>query len=649
MIKTLLIANRGEIAHRIIQTSEKLGIETVAVYTETDRNTPHMLAADQAVLLEEKLQSGEPYLDIERLIEVAQKYNADAIHPGYGFLSENPKFAETCENAGIIFVGPTADAIRLMADKAEGKARMQDVNVPCVPGYDGKEQSAETLRKEAEKIGVPLLIKAVAGGGGRGLRRVDHLHQFDEALTSARSEAKNAFGSDVVILEKYLVDTRHIEIQVFADNHGNVVHLFERDCSTQRRHQKVIEEAPSAFVDPDLRDKLCNAAVIATTAIDYRGAGTVEFLVTPDKEFYFIEMNTRLQVEHPVTEEITGMDLVEWQLRVASNEPLPLQQEGITYNGAAIEVRLYAEDPNDNYMPQTGEVAEWSYPDDPNVRVDHMIKEGNLISARYDPMIAKVIVSGENREAARKKLVRFLLQIRVKGLITNRSFLLSCLNHVSFIEGPHTGIVETVLGAIDKKHSLAFECFAAAILYYQECLKHRTSSCDWSSLGQPARTFKIVMEEQEKEFKISGNGLQFDVLHPEETDTRTITLSLTGKTVTALSREGKTHPVCYWKSDENTIFDFSSCILVAARKDPNPKSTGSADADHIIVAPMAGLILAIETIEGKPTQSGDTLIILEAMKMEHRIRTNREGIIEKISVAVGDQVHKNTPLLELQV
>jgi len=648
MIKTLLIANRGEIAHRVIRTAQSLGIETVAVYTETDKNTPHMNAADIAVLLEDQPDRGEPYLDIERLIEVAKAHNVDAIHPGYGFLSENPDFAKACEKASITFVGPTAEAISLMADKAEGKTRMQNVNVPCVPGYDGEDQRDETLRAEAEKIGTPLLIKAVAGGGGRGMRRVDTLDQFEEALASARSEAKNAFGSDVVILEKYLVQTRHIEIQVFADEHGNVVHLFERDCSTQRRHQKVIEEAPSPFVDPGLRDALGKAAVTAAAAIDYRGAGTVEFLVTPEKEFYFIEMNTRLQVEHPVTEEITGLDLVEWQLKIAAGEQLPLKQDEIRFEGASIEVRLYAENPEDNFMPQTGNALEWQHPERSNIRIDHMIEEGNFISARYDPMIAKVITSGKNREAARKNLMNTLREIRLKGLLTNRSFLLSCLDHSSFIKGPDTGFIDILLAESDNKQKVQFESFAAAILYYQECRKYRSSVNDWSSLGNATRRFDILFGEEEKSFSISGNGTHFDILRPDQESEDSIELIVSNDTITSLKSGNKTYPVCFWHTEEGTVFDFADDFLIANRKDPNPENAGAADADHIITAPMAGRILAIETSAGAETQSGDTVIILEAMKMEHRIRTSRDGIVEKITVAVGDQVNKNDRLLELQ-
>ncbi|MCG8491213.1 MAG: ATP-grasp domain-containing protein [Sneathiellales bacterium] len=648
MIKTLLIANRGEIARRIIRTAQNLGIETVAVYTETDTNTPHMQAADIAVLLEDQPDRGEPYLDIERLIEIAKAHNVDAIHPGYGFLSENPDFAKACEDASIIFVGPTADAISLMADKAEGKIRMQNVNVPCVPGYDGEDQRDDILRTEAEKIGTPLLIKAVAGGGGRGMRRVDKLDQFDEALASARSEAKNAFGSDVVILEKYLVQTRHIEIQVFADTHGNVVHLFERDCSTQRRHQKVIEEAPSPFVDPDLRDALGKAAVTAAAAINYRGAGTVEFLVTPEKEFYFIEMNTRLQVEHPVTEEITGLDLVEWQLKIAAGEPLPLNQEEIQLNGASMEVRLYAENPEDNFMPQTGSVLEWYHPEGPGIRIDHMIAEGNFISARYDPMIAKIIVSGKNREAARKKLTSTLRQLRLKGLLTNRSFLLSCLDHSSFIEGPDTGFVDTLLSETDQSQSVLFETFAAAVLYFQECRKFRTSIEDWSSLGIATRRFAVLFGEEERHFSISARDTSVEISHPEKEGTMTVNLVMSEDEITALKVGNDTYPLCFWPTEDGTLFDFSDGFLIADRKDPNPENAGPAEADHIITAPMAGRILAIETSAGAETQSGDTVIILEAMKMEHRIRTNRDGIIEKINIAVGDQVNKNDRLLQLQ-
>ncbi|MEP3246353.1 MAG: biotin carboxylase N-terminal domain-containing protein [Sneathiella sp.] len=646
-IKTLLIANRGEIAHRIIRTAKALGLETVAVYTEPDAGTPHTKAADQAIFLPEVAGRGEPYLDSERLIEVALRSGADTIHPGYGFLSENADFAEACVKAGLVFVGPGPDAIRLMADKAAGKASMARAGVRCVPGYDGEDQSLARLKQEAEKINTPLLIKAVAGGGGRGMRRIDNLAQFDEALASAKNEARNAFGSEDVILERYLTETRHIEIQIFADQHGNAVHLFERDCSTQRRHQKVIEEAPSPIVDADLRGALGQAAVKAATAIGYVGAGTVEFLVTPSWEFFFIEMNTRLQVEHPVTEEITGLDLVEWQLQVADGEMLPASQADIQMNGASIEVRLYAENPSDGFMPQTGAVSQWEPPVGDGVRVDHMIVTGNEISARYDPMIGKLIVHEKSREGARKKLIKALLDLKLSGILTNRAFLLKCLAHDSFIGGPDTGFVDRLLAEEASDPAGKTNMLVAAVLYWLECRKWRAMPSDWSSLGNAFRTITLVFGEKEISFEIRANEKVAWVKTDDHPDGVRITLETEQAEITRATIEDQSWPVSVWENGGETYLDFGSDFAVAHLKDPNPANQAGGSADHFVKAPMAGRILSVEIKAGEAITAGQTLVILEAMKMEHRIRAGQDGQAEAISVSVGDQVGKNDLLVSL--
>ena len=403
----ILIANRGEIACRVMRTARDLGYRTVAVYSDADADALHVREADEAVRIGPPPVS-ESYLDARAIIEAAKRVGADAVHPGYGFLSENDGFASACQDAGLVFIGPTPDAIRAMGNKAAAKRLMIEAGVPCVPGYQGADQSDATLAAEAQRIGCPIMVKAAAGGGGRGMRLVTRLEDFADAVSTARSEAQNAFGSGELILEKAVVDARHVEVQVFGDAHGHVIHLGERDCSAQRRHQKVIEEAPSPAVSPALREKMGAAAVAAAKAISYRGAGTVEFLLGADGEFYFLEMNTRLQVEHPVTEEITGLDLVEWQLRVAAGEPLPLKQEDVRLDGHAIEVRLYAESPEKNFLPQSGTVFEWRPAEGKGVRVDHGIRSGQEISPFYDPMIAKVIAHGRTREEARRRLVRAL-------------------------------------------------------------------------------------------------------------------------------------------------------------------------------------------------------------------------------------------------
>ena len=433
----VLVANRGEIAWRVMRTARAMGYRTVAVYSDADREAPHVAFADEAVRIGPP-PVGESYLSIERVLEAARASGADAVHPGYGFLSENEAFATACEAAGLVFIGPPPAAIAAMGNKAAAKRRMIEAGVPCVPGYQGAAQDDATLETEALRIGLPVMVKAAAGGGGRGMRLVTRAEDLLEAIRTARTEAESAFGSGELILEKAVVDARHVEIQIFADSHGNVIHLGERDCSVQRRHQKVVEEAPSPAVDADLRRRMGAAAVAAAKAIGYRGAGTVEFLLGGDGAFYFLEMNTRLQVEHPVTEAITGQDLVAWQLRVAAGEPLPLTQEQVAFSGHAIEVRLYAEDAYAGFLPQTGRIDVWRPAGGAGVRIDHGMKDGLSISPFYDPMIAKVIAHGATREEARKRLVLALRETVVLGPITNRHFLVRLLDHPAFAAGEAT-------------------------------------------------------------------------------------------------------------------------------------------------------------------------------------------------------------------
>lgn len=442
-ISKILVANRGEIACRIMRTAKRMGIETVAVYSEADANAPHRKMADEAVAIGPS-PALESYLAIDKIINATRSSGADAVHPGYGFLSENADFATACREAGLIFIGPSADAITLMGNKAEAKRYMKKAGVPCIPGYEGEDQSDAAFDTAAQDIGFPVMVKAAAGGGGRGMRLVSKPEKLIKALTAARSEAERSFGSAELILEKAILEPRHIEIQVFADNHRNVVHMGERDCSIQRRHQKVIEEAPSPAVSEDLRDRMGETAAAATKAIGYSGAGTFEFLLSQDKDFYFLEMNTRLQVEHPVTECITGLDLVEWQLRVAAGEPLPRTQEQISFRGHAIEARLYSEDPYKGFLPKTGVLSNWQQAEGPGIRTDHGLESGFEVSPYYDAMIAKVIGYGEDRETARKRLHSALRNTVEEGLTTNRRFLMSCLSHETFMDGnATTAFIET--------------------------------------------------------------------------------------------------------------------------------------------------------------------------------------------------------------
>src|SRR4030088_3521890 len=433
--RTILIANRGEIALRIMRTARRLGYGVVAVYSNVDRDTPHVRAADKAIWIGEALPA-QSYLRIDAIIAAARAGGADAIHPGYGFLAEKADFAKACRDAGLVFIGPSPEAINAMGNKASAKETMQAAGVPCIPGYQGADQSNATMLAEARKIGFPLMIKAVAGGGGRGMRLVADAAGFSDALHSARSEAQSAFGDAAVILERAIPDPRHIEIQVFGDRHGNAIHLGERDCSVQRRHQKLIEEAPSPAVSPELRARMGAVAVAAIKSLRYEGAGTLEFLLDTSGEFYFMEMNTRLQVEHPVTEAITGLDLVELQLRVASGEPLDLRQDDIRFSGHAIEVRLCSEDAAHDFVPQSGRMALWQMPE--GIRVEHAMQSGSEVSPFYDSMIAKLISYGSTREEVRGKLICALEQTAAFGVTTNQGFLISCLRHPAFAKGKAT-------------------------------------------------------------------------------------------------------------------------------------------------------------------------------------------------------------------
>ena len=433
----VLVANRGEIACRVLQSARSLGYRTVAVFSEADAGARHVQLADEAVCIG-PATAAESYLNVPALLDACRRSGADAVHPGYGFLSENADFAAACAEAGVTFIGPPAEAIRLMGSKRLSKIAMQEAGVPCVPGYQGEDQSDDTLIKEAEAVGLPLMIKASAGGGGRGMRVVTEPQQIAAQLKSARQEAKSSFGNDELILERAVINPRHVEIQVFGDHHGNVIHLGERDCSVQRRHQKVVEEAPSPVVDEDLRRRMGEAAVNAAKACDYVGAGTVEFLLGADGEFYFLEMNTRLQVEHPVTELVTGQDLVAWQLRVASGEPLPLTQEQVRLTGHAMEVRLYAEDPAQGYLPQTGPVLSWRPASGEGVRIDHGLVDGAEVGSHYDPMLAKIIAFGASRDEARRRLIRAVEDTVLMGLDDNRRFLAAILRHPEFAAGDAT-------------------------------------------------------------------------------------------------------------------------------------------------------------------------------------------------------------------
>ncbi|MFP3980136.1 MAG: acetyl/propionyl/methylcrotonyl-CoA carboxylase subunit alpha [Desulfobacterales bacterium] len=647
MIDKILIANRGEIALRIIQTAKNLGYRTVAVYSEADTNALHLAAADEAACIGPPT-AGQSYLAKENIIEAARLTGADAVHPGYGFLAENAEFARACGEAGLVFIGPGPEAMDLMGSKRLAKETLIAAGVPCVPGYQGADQSDETLIAEAEKIGLPVMVKASAGGGGRGMRLVTEAGRLAENIKNARAEARSTFGSDELILEKAIVEPRHIEIQVFADNFGNAVYLGERDCSVQRRHQKVVEEAPSPFVDEPLRQQMGEAAVNAAKACGYRGAGTVEFMVDADKNFYFLEMNTRLQVEHPVTEMITGLDLVAWQIRIADGGALPLSQEQIALSGHAVEARLYAEDARRSFMPQTGKVLAWQVPQRDDVRVDTGIEAGQEISPYYDPIVAKIICRGADRDEARRRLASALQDTVLLGLNNNKLFLERIIRHPVFAAGQATtafieqhfnediSMTEDALSA--KTQALA------AMLIYQGA-SPAAPDTDWHTPAPYRYSFKLRCDEKDHEVFLVKKGDQFTVttadhevvLHWAGADGNTaayIDHGVRRRAGFAFSENR------LYLDDGSGHFIFEDCTLEIAA------ASGAAGSGEIY-APMNGVVVEVSVIEGQTVEAGQTMAVVEAMKMQHQIPAARSGTVESILVSAGDQVKPKQLLVKL--
>jgi geranyl-CoA carboxylase alpha subunit len=609
----ILVANRGEIAWRVMRTARAMGYRTVAVYSDADKDAPHVSFADEAVRIGPP-PVGESYLSIDRILEAAHKSGADAIHPGYGFLSENESFATACENAGLVFIGPPPAAIAAMGNKAAAKRRMIDAGVPCVPGYQGSDQSDANLAKEARKIGLPVMVKAAAGGGGRGMRLVERDADLLEAIRTARAEAESAFGSGELILEKAVVDARHVEIQVFADAHGNVIHLGERDCSVQRRHQKVIEEAPSPAVTADLRNRMGAAAVAAARTIGYRGAGTVEFLLAADGAFYFLEMNTRLQVEHPVTEAITGQDLVAWQLKVAAGEKLPLTQEQVKFSGHAIEVRLYAEDAYAGFLPQTGRIDVWRPASGPGIRVDHGMKDGLAISPFYDPMLAKVIAHGTNREDARTRLVQALRDTVVLGPTTNRHFLIRLLEHPEFAAGKATtaflGKHEFPAPTVSDAHWQ----LAAGLLWRQSASRYAAALRGWRNSNPEPTPIRLAVGNAERLLHVDGGEIVETPFHIDGDD---------------------------------VIVDLDALTVRFSDRTYAPRATAAAGSDGKLRAPMDGRIVAIKVAAGDSVTKGQILIVLEAMKIQHQLKAALDAKVESVAVKEGQQVSNRAILVTM--
>lgn len=639
-ISKILIANRGEIAVRVIKTAAKLGYQTVAVYSDADKDSLAVRLADEACHIGGSV-SAESYLNIDNIIQAAKSVSADAIHPGYGFLSENAQFAKACAENAIVFIGPSAEVIHQMGNKAEAKIIMEKADVPCIPGYNGADQSVETLVAEAKNIGFPLLIKAAAGGGGRGMRFVTRDNELASAIESAKSEALSAFGNDHVIIEKAITKAHHVELQVFADAHGNVVHLGERDCSMQRRHQKVIEEAPSPIVTPVIRESMGRAAVNAAKAINYRGAGTVEFLLEPSGHFYFLEMNTRLQVEHPVTEMITGLDLVEWQLKVAAGAKLPLNQDQIRFNGHAVEVRLYAEDPANNFMPQTGKIYRWRTDEEnnPHVRCDHGIIEGQTISPFYDPMIAKVIVWAEQRDDACRILSKKLADLNYVGPVTNQRFLRQLLADPNFLAGNFsTHYIDQDLAEIvgaSPEENRRFSAIAALLL----CQGDNQA---WASTGVRRQFIQLNDADNESyEFALSSDrNSQFHIREQaSQSETQIEVIAINDGILQAIIN-GVRQRLQFAIDKDKCLVSFNGQQYRFERHRAQAGASAHGDPTQII-APTEGRIVKIHVGAGDDIAEGDTLLVIEAMKIEHHITSRMAGKIEQVNVGVDQQVSPN--------
>ncbi|MEZ7859725.1 MAG: geranyl-CoA carboxylase alpha subunit [Parasphingorhabdus sp.] len=657
---SILIANRGEIACRVIKTAKQLGYRTIAVYSDADAGAPHVQLADDAVRIGPG-PVGESYLLAENILAAATTSGAESIHPGYGFLSENSAFAEAVESAGLVFIGPTREAIDVMGNKAESKRRMIEAGVPCVPGYEGHDQTDEALLAEGNKIALPLMVKAAAGGGGRGMRLVQDYAELANAIKLARAEAKSAFGSGELILEKAIIQPRHVEIQVFADTFGNTVHLGERDCSVQRRHQKVIEEAPCPIMTPELREQMGQSAIDAAKSVNYRGAGTVEFLLDASGAFYFLEMNTRLQVEHPVTELITGLDLVALQISVAQGEALSITQDDVHLEGHAIEVRLYTEDPSLDFLPASGPVDLWQPADGVGIRIDAGIVSGQDISPFYDPMVAKVIGYGPDRESARLRLIGALKETVLFGTPNNKRFLIQCLEKQCFIDGTATTafIAEEFSGEDLQVAPPSFADSAVAAVI-ELAMEHKklfdrsvlvsASLKNWASASAIISRKQYQFADLTRDLGITPKGLEayrvFDV-GGVEADVE-ITVLAIDKHKASLRVDGTILAVTSMSSVKGQLHCsiegrdalFKDMIILDGMSDVN---VGGGR----VTAPMHGLLLEVLVEPGDPVVKGQTLAVLEAMKMHYEIQAEIDGTVAEVSAMAGKQVAVDDVLIEI--
>ncbi|MGB5365156.1 MAG: acetyl-CoA carboxylase biotin carboxylase subunit [Polyangiales bacterium] len=650
-IQKILVANRGEIARRIMRTCRKMGIATVAVYSDADAEMPFVDEADEAIRLG-PAPSAESYLRIDKILEAAAATNSDAIHPGYGFLSENGGFAEACGQAGVIFIGPTPDAIRSMGSKREAKALVEKAGVPVIPGYDGSNQDPKVLAEEAIKIGFPVLLKASAGGGGKGMKRVRQASELPDAIASAAREGQSSFGDATLLVEKYIEDPRHVEIQILGDCHGNLIHLNERECSIQRRHQKIIEETPSTALDPALRNRMGEAAIRCGKAIGYTNAGTVEFILAPDRSFYFLEVNTRLQVEHPVTECVTGLDLVEEQILVAQGEVLRTAQEAVRFEGAAIEVRLYAEDPAAGFLPQSGRVVDWDLPAAEGLRVDSGVEAGTEVGIHYDPMLAKIITFAESRSVALQRMRRALRSLSVQGVTTNRDFLLQVLDHPAFIAGEiDTHFIDRHLQ--DELGDRVLEpdpqraAIAAALAEQQRRDGHRVLlpgiPSGWRNNYHTPQWVEYIVGD--RDLRVSYRHLgdnQFNVWVGEEERS----VRVASWEAPMLTLEEGSHR---WRArisfDGDRTYVHSSRFSIGLQRKPRfPDKSKEIPAGGCI-APMPGKVVELRVAEGDSVKAGQVLLIMEAMKMEHTVTAPQDGTVAQVSVVAGDQVDADALLI----
>ena len=661
LFNSILIANRGEIACRVIRTAKQLGYHTIAVYSEADAGAPHVQLADTGVCIGPG-PVGESYLLAENILAAATSSGAEAIHPGYGFLSENAAFADAVESAGLVFIGPSREAIDVMGNKAESKRRMIEAGVPCVPGYEGLDQADKTLMAEGKKIDLPLMVKAAAGGGGRGMRLVHDYKELANAIKLARAEAESAFGSGELILEKAIIQPRHVEIQVFADTQGNTIHLGERDCSVQRRHQKVVEEAPCPIMTPELREQMGQSAIDAAKSVNYRGAGTVEFLLDASGAFYFLEMNTRLQVEHPVTELITGLDLVELQINVAQGRPLGLTQEDIKLQGAAIEVRLYTEDPSQDFLPASGSVDLWQPATGVGVRIDAGICTGQEISPFYDPMVAKVIGYGDNRETARTRLIAALKETVLFGTTNNKDFLIQCLEKQSFIDGAATTAFiaeEFADGDLAVAEPSVKDAAAAAVIDLNlEYQRHFNSSTLTSHKLKNWTMASGLISRKQYQFGESLFDLSISPV-ANSTDSYLVTCAESQQQIgiqvltmdsnnANLSVNGSAQLVTFKLRQQGQLYCsiagrgalFKDQIILDGAVD-------EAAGGGRVIAPMHGLLLEVLVKPGDQVVKGQNLAVLEAMKMHYEIVAEVDGTVEEVTAVAGNQVAADDVLFDI--